>query len=47
MVSHAALIPRKKKGKKQAKNLKGEKDAAVSTRDELNYCIDILNLGKN
>ena len=36
-----------KKGGNQAKNIKNEKDDAVSAEDERNYGIDRLLLGKN
>ena len=46
MVSHYAPIPRKNKGKNQAKNTKSEKDTEVSSEKVLTYGIDHLNLSK-
>ena len=47
MVSHDAPITINKRGGNQAKNPNSEKCAAVPADDELNYGIELLNLGKN
>ena len=46
MVYHDAPIPRKKKGKNQAKNPMIEKDTAIPSEKGRTYGIDRLNLGE-
>ena len=46
MVSHDASITIKKKGKKQTKNPKSDKDPAVSSEDEQTYGNDHQSIGE-